>query len=47
MSSAGFGVRANRGRSISLRADYAVVLNNAGTRDQGKARAHFGVAYTF
>ena len=47
MSSVGIGVRATKGRSISLRADYALVLNGAGTREEGTGRFHFSAAYTF
>jgi hemolysin activation/secretion protein len=47
LSSAGFGVRATRGSQISVRAEVAMVLNGAGTREQGDVRAHFSVAYTF
>lgn len=47
MASVGFGVRANRGRNISLRADYAYVTNGAGTVDKGTGRLHFSAAYTF
>lgn len=47
MSSVGFGARATKGRSISLRADIALVRDGAGTREEGSARAHFSAAYTF
>jgi hemolysin activation/secretion protein len=47
MSSVGFGARATRGSQISLRGEYALVRNGAGTRDEGKGRFHFSVAYTF
>jgi hemolysin activation/secretion protein len=47
LGSVGFGARANRGRNIAVRFDYAMVTNQGGTRDWGKGRLHFGVAYTF
>jgi hemolysin activation/secretion protein len=47
LGSIGFGARANRGRNVALRFDYAMVTNQGGTRDQGKGRLHFGAAYTF
>ncbi len=47
LASVGFGMRANKGRSIAARFDYAMVTNQGGTRDDGKGRLHFGVAYTF
>jgi hypothetical protein len=47
MSSVGFGARATKGRSVSLRAEYALVRNGAGTREQGMGRLHFSAAYTF
>jgi hemolysin activation/secretion protein len=47
MSSVGFGARATKGRSISLRAEYATVVNGAGTREDGMSRLHFSAAYTF
>jgi hypothetical protein len=47
LGSVGFGARANRGRNVALRFDYAMVTNQGGTRDKGKGRLHFGAAYTF
>lgn len=47
LSSVGFGARATRGRSISLRAEAALVRNGAASRERGDARLHFAAAYTF
>jgi hypothetical protein len=47
LGSVGFGMRANKGRSVALRFDFALVTNQAGARDRGTGRLHFGAAYTF
>lgn len=47
LSSAGLGLRFTQGRNLSARADYARVINAAGTRPVGKDRVHFSVIYSF
>jgi hemolysin activation/secretion protein len=47
LRSAGIGVRANRDRSLSLRVEWARVLEAAGSRREGDHRVHFAVAYSF
>ena len=47
LGSLGVGIRANRGKSLALRLDWAQVTHAAGTRDEGKDRVHFSVSYTF
>jgi hypothetical protein len=37
----------NYGKTLSVRVDWAHVLNAAGTRDTGKDRVDFSVAYSF
>jgi len=46
LAGAGIGVRISQGRSLSLRADWAVVMNGA-NRPTGSNRLHFAVAYSF
>jgi hemolysin activation/secretion protein len=47
LSSVGIGLRMNEGRSISIRADAARVLNTSGTRPDNRGRIHFALAYSF
>jgi len=47
LGSNGIGLRMNRGKSLSLRFDWAHVTSAAGTRDEGSQRLHFAVSYTF
>ena len=47
IASAGFGVRLSRGTNLSLRLDYAVVLDKGGLQSRGDGRAHMTFAYIF
>lgn len=47
MSSVGIGLRMNQGKTISVRADWGYVLNDAGTRPAGKDKLSFTVNYSF
>jgi hemolysin activation/secretion protein len=47
LRSAGVGARVSEGKSLSLRLDWARVLEAAGTRQKGEHRVHFAVAYSF
>ncbi len=47
LGSVGIGLRLNRGKTVSIRADWARVVNAAGSRPDGKDRAHFSIAYSF
>ena len=47
IASAGFGVRVSRGLNLSLRLDYAVVVDKGGLQNRGDGRMHMTFAYTF
>jgi hypothetical protein len=47
ISSAGFGVRLARGTNLSLRLDYAVVLDQGGLQGRGDGQMHMTFAYIF
>jgi len=47
IASAGFGVRLSRGTNLSLRLDYAVVLDKGGLQSRGDGRMHMTFAYIF
>jgi hemolysin activation/secretion protein len=47
ISDAGFGVRMNYGKMLSLRLDVAHVLRDAGTRQSGDNRVSAGLALVF
>jgi len=47
IASAGFGVRLSRGSNLSLRLDYAFVLDQGGVQGKGDARMHMMFAYIF
>lgn len=47
IASAGFGVRLARGTNLSLRLDYAVVLDQGGLQGRGDGRTHMTFAYIF
>jgi hemolysin activation/secretion protein len=47
LSSLGVGLRLNQGKALSVRADWAWVVNGAGSRPEGSNKLHFSVAYTF
>lgn len=47
IGSAGVGLRVSHASNLSLRADYARVLDGAGTRESGSWRGHLSVIYAF
>lgn len=47
IASAGFGVRLSRGTNLSLRLDYAVVVDHGGLQGRGDGRMHMTFAYIF
>lgn len=47
LSSVGFGFRVNRGKALSIRLDWAVVMSAAGSRPSGKDKAHLGIVYSY
>lgn len=47
LMSVGAGLRASRGKALSLRLDVGLVTKGTATRDSGSVRTHFGVAYIF
>ena len=47
IASAGFGVRLSRGTNLSLRLDYAVVIDKGGLQNRGDGRMHMTFAYIF
>jgi hemolysin activation/secretion protein len=47
ISSAGFGVRLSRGANLSVRLDYAVVIDKGGLQNSGDGRMHGTIAYIF
>jgi len=47
MASAGFGMRLSQGTSLSLRLDYAIVVDKGGLRSRGDGRMHMTFAYAF
>lgn len=47
ISSAGFGVRLSRGANLSVRLDYAVVIDKGGLQNSGDGRMHATIAYIF
>jgi hemolysin activation/secretion protein len=47
IASTGIGVRLTRGPNLSLRLDYAVVLDPGGLQSRGDGRMHMTFAYTF
>lgn len=47
LSSIGLGLRLNQGRSLSLRADWAIVTNASAGRPNNHDRFHFAIAYSF
>jgi hemolysin activation/secretion protein len=47
LGSFGAGVRANLGKSLALRLDFARVTQDAGTRVSGDTRTHFALAYSY
>lgn len=47
LSSVGLGLRMNRGKELSLRLDWAVVMNAAGSRPTGKEKVHLAVVYSY
>ena len=47
MMSVGAGLRASRGKHLSLRVDTALVVDGTANRDKGELRTHFGIAYVF
>lgn len=47
LMSIGVGGRATKGKNLSMRFDFALVVDGTANREQGEVRTHFGVAYTF
>jgi len=47
IASAGFGARLSRGTNLSLRLDYAVVVDEGGLQGRGDGRLHMTLAYIF
>jgi hemolysin activation/secretion protein len=47
ISSTGFGVRLSRGTNLSVRLDYAVVIDRGGLQNRGDGRMHATAAYIF
>ena len=47
IASAGLGVRLSRGTSLSVRLDYAVVIDKGGLQGRGDGRMHMTLAYIF
>lgn len=47
IASAGFGVRVSSGVNLSLRLDYAVVVDKGGLQNRGDGRVHMTFAYVF
>ena len=47
LMSIGAGTRATKGKHLSLRADFAFVVDGTANREKGELRTHFGLAYTF
>lgn len=47
VSSAGLGIRFARGNDVSLRLDYAVVIEGGGLQQSGDTRGHFSLSYIF
>ena len=47
IASTGFGVRLSRGVNLSLRLDYAVVVDKGGLQNRGDGRMHMTFAYIF
>ena len=47
ISSAGFGVRLSHGTNLSVRMDYAVVIDKGGLQNRGDGRMHMTLAYIF
>jgi hemolysin activation/secretion protein len=47
LMSVGVGGRATRGKNLSLRFDFALVVDGTASRSKGEARTHFGISYTF
>ena len=47
IASAGFGARLSRGTNLSVRMDYAVVIDKGGLQGRGDGRLHMTLAYIF
>jgi len=47
VSSAGIGFRFSRGTNLSLRADYAIIIDQGATQKTGDSRVHFSFSYVF
>lgn len=47
LMSLGIGGRATKGKNLSMRFDFALVVDGTANRERGELRTHFGVAYTF
>ena len=47
IASTGLGMRFSRGTSLSLRVDWAIVLNGDGTQNKGDQMFHFSFSYVF
>jgi hemolysin activation/secretion protein len=47
LASVGVGLRANQGKSLGIRMDWAYVTNAAGSRPEGSTRVDFAIAYSF
>ncbi|OGA71380.1 MAG: hypothetical protein A3G81_29160 [Betaproteobacteria bacterium RIFCSPLOWO2_12_FULL_65_14] len=47
IAATGFGVRLSRGTNMSLRLDYAIVVDKGGTQGRGDGRLHMTFAYIF